>query len=260
MTGGTTSVCAEECASGWTTDGNQNSICSRCDVSCKTCQDKGRNGDRYECLECAAGYDLRLGQKCVTSCPIGTFQSGSRCIECDSTCLTCSGQADFCTSCSSTGTFNFLHQNKCLENSCPPGMGNLAGVCFDCEFPCSECSTGPQICTACSQEDGIAYLYGPTCITECPVGFQVNEVEKQCEGCGAGCLRCNAQDQRICEQCEGNMLMFEGTCVSVCPKDYLADYDDMVCVSLADLDISLIPFPCLIVAGTFFILSYVGHR
>ena len=56
------------------------------------------------------------------------------------------------------------------------------------------------------------------------------------------------------------MLMLEGTCVSACPKDYFADYDDMECVSLADLDISLIPFPCLIVAGTFFILSYVGHR
>ena len=46
----------------------------------------------------------------------------------------------------------------------------------------------------------------------------------------------------------------------MCPKDYFADYDDMVCKSLADLDISPIPFPCLIVAGTFFILSYVGYK
>ena len=139
-------------------------------------------------------------------------------------------------------------------------MGNLAGVCFNCEFPCSECSTGPQICTACSQDDGIAYLYGPTCITECPIGFQVNEVEKQCEGCGAGCLECDPKDQRICLKCEKNMLMLEGNCVSVCPKDYIADYDDMKCKSLAELDISLIPFPCLIVAATFFILSYVGYK
>ena len=56
------------------------------------------------------------------------------------------------------------------------------------------------------------------------------------------------------------MLMLEGNCVSVCPKGYIADYDVMKCKSLAELDISLIPFPCLIVAATFFILSYVGYK
>ena len=40
----------------------------------------------------------------------------------------------------------------------------------------------------------------------------------------------------------------------------MADYDDGECYSLSDLDIDLIPFPCLIVATTFFILSYVGYR
>ena len=40
----------------------------------------------------------------------------------------------------------------------------------------------------------------------------------------------------------------------------MADYDAKTCAALSDMDISLIPFPCLIVAGTFFILSYVGYK
>ena len=260
MTGETTSVCGTSCESGWTTNGDKNKMCERCDISCETCQDKGIVGDRSTCLTCAAGYDLRLGQQCVDRCPLGTYQSGARCLPCDSTCLTCDGQADFCTSCSASGSFNYLFNNKCLEDSCPPNMGNLAGVCFDCQFPCSECSTGPKICTACSQQDGIAYLYGPSCITECPIGFQVNEKEKKCEGCGGGCLRCDPIDQRICLQCDGNLLNYLGSCVSTCPKGYVADYDKNTCTALSDMDISLIPFPCLIVAGTFFILSYVGYK
>jgi len=56
------------------------------------------------------------------------------------------------------------------------------------------------------------------------------------------------------------MLKYNGSCVSVCPKDFIADYDDMECYSLSDLDISLLYFPCLIIAGTFFLLSYVGYK
>lgn len=54
--------------------------------------------------------------------------------------------------------------------------------------------------------------------------------------------------------------MHEYDCVSDCPKGFLADYDAKNCYPLSDLDISLIPFPCLIITLTFFILSYVGKR
>lgn len=49
-------------------------------------------------------------------------------------------------------------------------------------------------------------------------------------------------------------------CVSDCPKGYYANYDNDTCRPISDLDISLIPFPCLIIAVVFFFVSYVGSR
>ena len=164
-------------------------------------------GDKEQCIECADGYNFRMGDECVSSCPMGTYESGQLCLPCDSHCQSCIGESDFCTSCSPNGSFNFLFGNSCLD-SCPGGMGNNAGVCFDCEFPCSECSTGPRICTACSQEDGLVFLYGPSCTDQCPVGYIVNVELKKCEGCSNGCEVCDENDQRICIQCESSMMMY----------------------------------------------------
>ena len=55
-------------------------------------------------------------------------------------------------------------------------------------------------------------------------------------------------------------MMFQGTCVSDCPKGYLADYSARNCYPLSDLDISLIPFPSILIALVFFFLSYVGSK
>ena len=139
-------------------------------------------------------------------------------------------------------------------------MGNIAGVCFGCEFPCSECSTGPKICLACDQKFGDAYLYGPGCIDSCPAGYSVNEAEKKCEGCGSGCDVCDENDQRICLQCESGLMLHLDACVSDCPKGYLSNYEASSCYPLSDLDIRLIPFPCLIIAAVFLFLSYVGDK
>lgn len=56
------------------------------------------------------------------------------------------------------------------------------------------------------------------------------------------------------------MMLYEGTCVSDCPKGYLSNYSASLCYPLSDLDIDLIPFPCLIIAMVFFFLSYVGSK
>ena len=256
MTTEVSSVCAEECASGWTTDGDPNKVCQRCEASCKDCLDNGEVGDRRQCRECADGFNLRLGQECVQQCPFGTYQSGSRCLECDSSCLTCEGSATFCTSCDGESS---LFDNRCLDG-CPPGWGRVGSECFECAFPCSECSTAPEMCTACSQADGLAFLFGPTCVQECPDGFNTNLEDKECEGCGAGCVECDAVDQRICLKCESGLMMFQNGCVSDCPSGYLADYAAKNCYPLSDLDIALIPFPSLLIALVFLLLSYVGSK
>ena len=113
-----TSTCSDKCFDGFTTDGKGDKVCERCGVSCATCQDIGSVGDKNECLECADGYNFRLGQKCVERCPLGTYTAGSRCLPCDSTCLSCKDSADFCTACDGASAFNFLFENKCRD-TCP---------------------------------------------------------------------------------------------------------------------------------------------
>ena len=49
-------------------------------------------------------------------------------------------------------------------------------------------------------------------------------------------------------------------CVDDCPKGYLSNYEASSCYPLSDLDIRLIPFPCLIIACVFLFLSYVGDK
>ena len=255
----TYSTCADECHPGFTTNGNEKLHCEKCDAPCGTCADNGVEGDKYVCLTCADGYPLRMGDTCVPECPPGTFQKGDECLPCSSSCGTCEGDANHCTSCAQDSDLRFLLNNKCLT-SCPPRMGNLAGVCFDCVFPCLECSTGPDICLSCSQEKGIAFLLGPSCTNQCPVGYIVNEEEKKCEGCGPGCIDCDPEDQRICLQCAEGLMMMEDECVQDCPSGYLSNYDANECKAISDLDIALIPFPCLIIALVFFFLSYVGSK
>ena len=53
-------------------------------------------------------------------------------------------------------------------------------------------------------------------------------------------------------------MMMEDECVQDCPRGYLSNYDTNTCKSISDLDIALIPFPCLIIAMVMFFLSYVG--
>ena len=54
--------------------------------------------------------------------------------------------------------------------------------------------------------------------------------------------------------------MFKSECVSDCPSGWLSNYEANECYPLTDLDVKLIPFPCLIVMVILFFLSYVGSK
>ena len=48
--------------------------------------------------------------------------------------------------------------------------------------------------------------------------------------------------------------------MSDCPSGWLSNFGSNLCYPLTDLDISLIPFPSLIISVVFFFLSYVGDK
>ena len=138
MAYGTKSTCKASCDEGFTTNGDPDLVCIKCDDSCKTCPDNGNVGDAQFCLECADGYDFKdpLTNMCLQECPPGYFATeNNECKACSSNCLTCSGTADTCTSCRQDSAVPFLMGTKCLEE-CPDRHGSSGGVCHACEYPC----------------------------------------------------------------------------------------------------------------------------
>ena len=124
------------------------------------------------------------------------------------------------------------------------------------------------MCTSCKGVENRDYLWGPTCVTKCPDGFNQNEDTFECEGCPTGCHECDPKDNRVCQKCELGLLLVtlvdeEGndmlpTCVQTCPPGYLANYEGTECANLTDIDLTLVYFPFLITALLMFVLSVAG--
>lgn len=146
---GDDSTCKATCDTGYTTDGDPDLKCTKCDDSCATCLDEGNIGDAKTCVECAVGYDFYdpILDKCLQKCPPFHYATpDNRCMLCSEDCLACEGKSTTCTACKQDSALRFLFENQCLE-SCPDNHGSSGGVCHACEYPCDQCSTGPQVCT-----------------------------------------------------------------------------------------------------------------
>ena len=105
------STCQKSCDGGWTTNGNIQKQCTRCESSCETCLDTGNVGDRSVCTTCGDTYNFFIptsygcsGPSCTGSCqsecPTGMYDGGNGvCMKCDNSCRTCIGNANNCKSC-----------------------------------------------------------------------------------------------------------------------------------------------------------------
>lgn len=238
------STCQKSCDGGWTTNGNIQKQCTRCESSCETCLDTGNVGDRNVCTTCGDTYNFFIptsyeciGPSCTGSCqsecPTGMYDGGNGvCMECDNSCRTCTGNAKNCKSCEMDSELPLFYENRCVKE-CPPNFGSDAGVCFKCDSPCATCSTGPSICTSCDGSLGLSLSLGPTCVNKCPEGFITNDLTKKCEGCGSGCNKCDAIDNRNCLKCSSEFKLHLQTCVSDCPKKFMSNFDASECISIS---------------------------
>lgn len=136
------STCKANCDGGFTSNGNSNKVCVRCDPSCNLCVDNGNIGDRSRCITCASGYNFRYTplQQCLKSCTNGFYQSSpSVCSLCSATCLTCDRSSSNCTSCNiNSAQYRYLYDNQCIE-SCPAQFTNIGAECKKCDAKCSTC-------------------------------------------------------------------------------------------------------------------------
>lgn len=110
-----------------------NSICTECEISCKSCKD----ATDY-CTDCYSGFVYN--GDCVSICPNTSVVTGNSCENCYETCYTCEGSSDHCTSCNN---FTSFYLNQCLDK-CPVGFYSVLGLCQTC--PCTEELLNNGIC------------------------------------------------------------------------------------------------------------------
>lgn len=141
------------------------------------------------CLECASyinctacnssliyfqSASTKLGE-CLSSCPATYYLSNNSCLQCMSTCSSCSN-ATACLTCA--GALVQL-SGQCLS-ACPSGMYSLAGICTNCSLPCANC-TDAHTCTSCPSNyllvGGSSCMLGPLC----PSGYYLLTNSARCD-------------------------------------------------------------------------------
>ena len=196
---------------------NTNAHCSTCSVA---------NTDN--CLTCDPAFPLYFSGTgwCYSSCPPTSYPSptnSTSCDACSSSCYTCEGAPDNCTSCS--GSLPYLYGNTCVT-ICPTGYktdAKTGKVCVPeacdpqcqpgCDPPAYDSSISQCICAA-----GYSTMPGDdTCIESCPTGYYSNS-RRVCSKCFDGCLSCVSDTN--CTQCSGSKLVLELSCVDSCPTEY----------------------------------------
>ncbi|KAK7896490.1 hypothetical protein WMY93_021815 [Mugilogobius chulae] len=220
-----------------------NSICEECPYDCLTCVDAQRctrclstqdvplylqNGQCVEqcvrnstyCLSCDAPLLLHK-HRCVEDCPAGhTVRDGKcqrcppacvecnplgHCIECDASCLTCSGpHSDSCTSCrdghrlEGRGHCVPVTHSKCTVHQYETTAGNATLAI--------NTATGALVPT---QING-------TCLDRCPTGYYQDEAGLKCERCHPSCESCVGKHSHECLSCKSSLFREAKECVETC--------------------------------------------
>ncbi len=142
-----------------------NRTCDLCSLMCGNCTSPTSDA----CSDCRSGKVFlgnSTGRYCLNSCPVNYYyQSGTNCLNCYTTCLTCNGSnSDNCLTCI-TGLYlsNGMCRYVCPANYYPR---STTGRCERCDLNCNFCF-GPTVdnCTACVS--GFV-LNNFTCTTSCP--------------------------------------------------------------------------------------------
>jgi len=159
-----------------------------------------------QCLQCITNYYLLSNGTCSITCPNATYAQTGQCINCPSTCTSCTPIQ--CTSCPTT---YYLYQGNCYSN-CPTATIASQTICIP--DPCLYYSTvWPNGCSACTAP----YLLATTnittgnqsCVSSCPAGTV--QSGSQCLNCPFNCTSC--QTSTSCTTCNNNTYLSSGLCV-----------------------------------------------
>jgi proprotein convertase subtilisin/kexin type 5 len=197
------------------------SKCLPCSTNCLACT------SQTACTQCNSITFLSNGQ-CLSSCPIGSYPSGSNCLSCsDPNCIKCSintANNQTCQACNPNSN-TYFSNGSCLY-FCPTGTyaDLVTKTCLNCSIGCSKC-TNLTYCTACVNNTNAPIYYLPssgTCIKSCPAGtFPTLNTPYQCTPCSSSCSSCISATN--CTSCQGNFyisinyILNISICVDICP-------------------------------------------
>jgi len=203
--------CVDNCTKGSV---EVNGTCKNCtDPYCDVCAQ-----DTTTCKKCTTGLYLAKNGTCVRNCSSGTFTDtlSGKCSDCYTTCATCSGYPNPCTSCLSP---NVLYKDECVSR-CPDGYVDIKGVCTKCSSDkCKSCN--PSNLTECYDCKSPYLKDENNCVSTCPTNKL--PTNNTCVVCKENCSVCHVD--KTCDVCQTGLFKYVGNCVSSCPNGTYTDYD-----------------------------------
>ncbi|KAL4495395.1 hypothetical protein ABPG73_022440 [Tetrahymena malaccensis] len=190
-------------------------ICELCDKKFENC-----NQCSYEkCQSCNESLYLdKFYNKCVNSCPEGSFLQEKQCEFCkEQNCLVCN--KDQCLQCKDNYQ---LHNKKCFLCNQNQIFNKAQTECQKCVVPnCKICFLSTDICNECENNYTLNQLKNQNmeCVKTCPKGkFEIN---KKCELCKfKNCKEC---DKNSCISCKNGLIKQENECVLKCKDGFYLD-------------------------------------
>jgi hypothetical protein len=179
---------------------------------------------------------------CTNSNEFGDVSDNRICKTCDISCLTCSGTATTCTSCTPP---LYLTRSFCL---CPNSNEYVDtsdnNLCKTCDSSCQTCFGTATTCTSCVSP---RYLSTSNCIDACIDPQWGNNSTRTCDNTCTGINEFgDVSDNRICKTCDSNCKTCQTTattctscdvpyylslsvCVTACPSPKWGNKNSRTC-------------------------------
>jgi len=187
--------------------------CNSCNITCGTC----------------------TGPLACETCKSGFFLSGTECLPCDTSCLTCNGVAsnncltctsgsylinelNTCSTCTTTQYFDQTKQLCIFICSANQYYDEISQICQNCDISCETCKGISRNCTSCSPNSllKITSNFG-TCIDNCTSNQYLSDYT--CFPCDIRCSGCLGPSNSNCTACSSDYFLNISTnqCTNLCP-------------------------------------------
>ena len=111
---------------------------------------------------------------------------------------------------------------------------------------------------SCDTDAKLNILFAYQCYDVCPAGYATEFTTLECLSCQTGCDECDLDNVTECFRCLDPLVLYEGECVSSCPKGMLAGPERIGCFPNTLEDMSLLYFPFLIASVLFALVATCG--